>query len=153
MTSLKWRLVTQRRSLLKLEDKLTLHMQTLITNGIRISVESFYQPAHSEPHRQRYLHVYNIRIENRNDFPVKLMARRWVITESNGGSKLIEGDGVIGKQPSIDPGNFHAYSSYCILSTEIGKMSGTYVMVREDTGEELEVRIPHFVLVIPSKLN
>ena len=128
-------------------------MQTLITNGIRISVESFYQPAHSEPHRQRYLHVYNIRIENRNDFSVKLISRRWIITESNGGSKLVEGDGVIGKQPTIAPTNFHAYSSYCILSTEIGKMSGTYIMVREDTGEELEVTIPPFVLVIPAKLN
>ena len=128
-------------------------MQTLITNGIRITVESFYQPAHSEPHRKRFLHVYNIRIENRNDFPVKLISRRWIITESNGGSKLVEGDGVIGKQPTIAPSNFHAYSSYCILSTDIGKMSGSYIMVREDTGEELEVTIPPFVLVIPAKLN
>lgn len=128
-------------------------MQTLITNGIRISVESFYQPAHSEPQRQRYLHVYNVRIENRNEFEVKLISRRWIITESNGTSKLVEGEGVIGKQPDISPGSFHAYSSYCILSTEIGKMSGTYSMVRTDTGEELEVTIPPFVLVIPAKLN
>ncbi len=128
-------------------------MQTLITHGIKISVESFYQPAHSEPHRQRYLHVYNIRIENHNDFEVKLINRRWLITESNGSSKLVEGEGVIGKQPEIGPGNFHAYSSYSILSTEIGKMSGSYSMVRLDTGEEFEVTIPPFVLVIPAKLN
>lgn len=128
-------------------------MQTLITHGIKISVESFYQPAHSEPHRQRYLHVYNIRIENHNDFDVKLINRRWLITESNGSSKLVEGEGVIGKQPEIGPGNFHAYSSYSILSTEIGKMSGSYSMVRLDTGEEFEVTIPPFVLVIPAKLN
>jgi len=128
-------------------------MHTLITHGIRISVESFYQPAHSEPHRQRFLHVYNIRIENRNDFPVKLLTRRWLITECNGASKLVEGEGVIGRQPVIGPGEFHAYSSYSILSTEIGKMSGTYVMAREDTNEEMEVTIPPFVLVIPAKLN
>ena len=128
-------------------------MQTLITHGIRISVESFYQPAHSEPHRQRYLHVYNVRIENRNDFPVKLLSRRWVITESNGGSRLVEGEGVIGRQPIIGPSEFHAYSSYSILSTDIGKMSGSYSMVRLDTGEEFEVTIPPFVLVIPAKLN
>lgn len=128
-------------------------MQTLITHGIKISVESFYQPAHSEPHRQRYLHVYNIRIENHNDFEVKLLNRRWLITESNGSSKLVEGEGVIGKQPEIGNGQFHAYSSYSILSTDIGKMSGSYSMVRLDTGEEFEVTIPPFVLVIPAKLN
>jgi ApaG protein len=128
-------------------------MQTLITHGVKISVESFYQPAHSEPHRKRYLHVYNIRIENKNSFPVKLLTRHWYIVESTGSIKEVEGDGVIGKQPMLDPGDFHQYSSYSILSSEHGKMYGTYHMERLDTGEKFDVEIPGFILIIPAKLN
>ncbi|MDX1409046.1 MAG: ApaG domain, partial [Saprospiraceae bacterium] len=91
-------------------------MQTLITHGIKISVESFYQPAHSEPHRNRFLHVYNIRIENQNDFTVQLLRRHWYIVEGTGETKEVEGVGVINQQPVIGPGGFHAYSSYSILA-------------------------------------
>lgn len=128
-------------------------METLITHGVRVTVESFYQPAHSEPNRQRFLHVYNIRIENKNPFPIQLLKRRWLITESNGTSKIVEGDGVIGKQPLIESGKFHAYSSYSILSTDFGQMSGVYIMKREDDGTPFEVTIPPFVLIVPNKLN
>lgn len=128
-------------------------METLTTHGIRISVETFYQPAHSEPIRSRFLHVYNIRIENKNNFPVQLLTRRWYISESSGDVKVVEGDGVIGQQPVIETSSFHEYSSYCILNTDIGMMTGTYKMVRLDTGEEFEVVIPRFVLVSPDRLN
>ena len=128
-------------------------MQTLTTHGIRISVETFYQPAHSEPLRNRYLHVYDIRIENKNDFPVQLLSRKWYICESTGDTKVVEGDGVIGQQPVIDGNGFHEYSSYCILNSDIGKMSGSYTMLRLDTGEEFEVVIPRFVLSSPDRLN
>lgn len=128
-------------------------MQTLTTHGVKISVESFYQPAHSEPHRHRYLHVYNVRIENKNDFTVKLLRRHWHIVESTGTVKEVEGAGVINQQPVIGPGGFHAYSSYSILSTDIGKMYGKYQMIRESTGEMFEVDIPGFILATPAKLN
>lgn len=128
-------------------------MQTLITHGVKISVESFYQPAHSEPHRKRFLHVYNIRIDNKNSFAVKLLTRHWHIVESTGSVKEVEGDGVIGKQPILEPGAFHQYSSYSILSSDHGKMYGSYCMERLDTGERFDVEIPGFVLIIPAKLN
>lgn len=128
-------------------------METLITHGVRVTVESFYQPGHSEPNRNRFLHVYNIRIENKNSFPIQLLKRRWLITESNGTSKIVEGDGVIGKQPMIETGKFHAYSSYSILSTDFGQMSGVYMMLRPEDNTAFEVTIPPFGLIVPSKLN
>ena len=128
-------------------------MQTHTTHGVRISVEHQYQPAHSEPQRKHYLHVYDISIENRNDFPVQLLRRHWVIIEDSGVRNEVIGDGVIGVQPVIQPGGIHAYSSYCVLTSEIGRMHGTYVMKREDTGEEFDVEIPVFVLALPAKMN
>lgn len=128
-------------------------METLITNGIRISVEHQYQESHSEPQRNQFLHVYDITIENRNRFPVQLLRRQWVIHEDTGIKNEIAGEGVIGVQPVIQPGGMHAYSSYCILTSEIGRMEGTYTMQRLDTQSLLEVQIPGFVLVLPAKLN
>lgn len=128
-------------------------MHTLTTHGIKISVESFYQPSHSEPLRQRFLHVYNIRIENKNPYSVKLLTRHWVIRESTGVEKIVEGDGVIGKQPILDPGGFHQYSSYCILASDHGKMEGRYHMERLDTDDRFDVHIPGFILIVPTKLN
>ena len=129
------------------------NMQTLTTHGVKVSVESFYQPAHSEPHRNRFLHVYNIQIDNQNDFSVQLLRRHWYIVESTGIVREVEGVGVINKQPVIDPGRFHAYTSYSILETDLGKMYGTYLMVRADTGEQFEVDIPAFILATPAKIN
>jgi ApaG protein len=128
-------------------------MEVLITNGVRVTVEHQYQPAHSEPHRNHFLHVYDISIENRNPFAVQLLRRHWVITEGSGIKNEISGDGVIGVQPLIQPGGVHAYSSYCVLTMELGQMQGTYTMLRLDDQTEFEVRIPAFMLAIPAKLN
>lgn len=128
-------------------------MQTLTTKGIRISVEHQYQPAHSEPQRKHFLHVYDIKIENRNPFSVQLLSRHWVISQDAGLKHEVNGDGVIGVQPVIQPGGVHAYSSYCVLTNEIGQMQGTYTMQRLDDGVQFEVTIPAFVLAIPAKLN
>jgi len=128
-------------------------METLTTNGIRISVEHQYQPAHSEPQRHQFLHVYDIKIENRNPYPVQLLRRHWIITQDAGLKNEVKGDGVIGEQPIIQPGGVHAYSSYCVLTNEIGQMQGSYTMQRLDDGALFEVAIPVFVLAIPAKLN
>ena len=128
-------------------------MQTLTTHGIKISVESHYQALHSEPERSKYIHVYHIRIDNKNAFGVKLLRRHWVITEGDGKKVVVDGDGVIGKKPSIQAGGFHAYTSYCVLGTVIGKMKGHYELVREDTGEALIAVIPEFVLAFPPVLS
>jgi ApaG protein len=128
-------------------------METLTTHGIRISVEHHYQPAHSEPRRNYFLHVYDISIENRNPYPVQLLRRHWVITEDAGVKNEVIGDGVIGIQPVIQPGGVHAYSSYCVLKTEIGQMQGSYTMQKMDDQTLFEVQIPAFVLTVPAKLN
>lgn len=128
-------------------------MQTLTTQGIRISVEAHYQALHSEPERNKYLHVYHIRIDNKNTFPVKLLTRHWVITEADGRHTTVDGEGVIGEQPAIEAGGFHAYSSYCVLSTEIGRMKGYYTLRREDTQDLIQAVIPAFILDYPPKLN
>jgi ApaG protein len=128
-------------------------MVALTTKGIKITVESHFQPAHSEPHRERYLHVYNIQIENKNEFAVQLLRRHWFIIEGAGIVKEVEGEGVIGQKPIIQPGGFHAYSSYCVLADELGKMQGTYLMKNIDDDTTFQADIPSFVLIHPPKLN
>jgi ApaG protein len=128
-------------------------MEALTTNGVRIGVESQYQPGQSFPHRSQYLHVYTIHIKNYNEYPVQLLERHWDITEADGSTKVVEGPGVVGEQPLIEPGGLHSYSSFCILAFPVGKMAGYYTMVRTDTGEKFRVEIPAFRLVVPEILN
>lgn len=128
-------------------------MQTLTTHGIRISVESHFRPGQSFPHRSQYLHVYTVQIENFNDFPVQLISRHWDITEADGTLKVVDGDGVVGEQPVIEPRALHSYSSFCVLKFPIGRMEGFYSMQRLDTGEAFQVDIPPFLLVMPDALN
>lgn len=128
-------------------------MHTLITHGVRISVESQFQPGQSFPHRKQYLHVYTVHIENFNDYNIQLVSRHWDITEGDGTMKVVEGPGVVGEQPVIEAGAVHVYSSYCVLAFGIGRMAGYYNMVRLDTKEEFKVEIPSFPLVMPDVLN
>lgn len=128
-------------------------MQALTTNGIRIGVESNFQPGHSFPQRSQYLHVYTIHIKNYNEFPVQLISRHWDITEADGSKKVVDGPGVVGEQPLIEPGGIHSYSSFCVLAFPIGRMAGYYTMVRMDTSENFNVDIPEFQLLMPDILN
>ena len=128
-------------------------MQTLTTNGVSISVESHFQPGHSFPHRSQYLHVYTVTIKNYNDFPVQLISRHWDITEADGTKKVVDGPGVVGEQPLLESGGLHSYSSFCVLAFPMGKMSGFYTMTRTDTGEQFNVDIPAFNLIMPDTLN
>lgn len=128
-------------------------MQAMTTNGVRIGVESHFQPGHSFPHRNQYLHVYTIHIQNYNDFPVQLISRHWDITEADGSKKVVDGAGVVGEQPLLESSGIHSYSSFCVLAFPIGRMSGYYTMVRVDTGEQFNVDIPSFLLVMPDTLN
>jgi ApaG protein len=128
-------------------------MQLLMTHGVQIGVESMFQPGHSFPHRSQYLHVYTVHITNYNEYPVQLISRHWDITEADGTRKVVDGDGVVGEQPTIDPNGLHSYSSFCVLAFPIGMMTGYYNMVRLDTGEAFTVDIPEFQLVMPDVLN
>jgi ApaG protein len=128
-------------------------MEALITRGIKVSVETSYQPAYSRPLEMKYIFSYHILIENLSTETVQLLRRHWYILDSTGVVREVEGEGVIGKQPILQPGESHEYASWSPLMTELGKMSGTYLFVRPADGEQFEVEIPEFQLIAPFKLN
>jgi len=128
-------------------------MITEVTEGIRISVDRMYQPTHSQPSQSMFMFSYTITIENCGSESVQLLRRHWYIYETNGQVREVEGKGVVGEQPTLDPGEEHEYTSACDLSTEIGKMHGTYLMERTGTGERFYVNIPEFIMVVPHALN
>ncbi len=128
-------------------------METLITNGIRITVSPRYEEQHSNPLDHKYLYSYHVIIENLSEHTVQLLRRHWNILDSSGVKKEVHGDGVIGKQPVLLPGQLHEYSSWCPLLTGLGKMSGYYSMKRLDDNQIFRVEIPAFELIAPFTLN
>lgn len=128
-------------------------MLTSLTNGITVRVTTQYLPQHSNPRAHRYLFGYHITIENGSLDTVQLLRRHWFITDGMGQVREVEGEGVVGEQPILTPGEEFGYNSYCDLTTEIGKMSGYYIMLREEDGVQFEAEIPEFKLVSTSVLN
>jgi ApaG protein len=128
-------------------------METAITQGIRVSVETMYQPAYSKPLHQEFVHAYRITIENLGGATVQLLRRHWYIWDSLGLWREVEGEGVVGAQPVLAPGQSHQYISGCPLRTEMGKMYGNFLMRRLDTEAEFQVKIPQFDLIVPFKYN
>lgn len=128
-------------------------MNSKISEGITISVETNYQPDYSNPENSEFMFAYRIHIQNNNPFPVKLLRRKWNIFDSNGSSREVEGEGVVGVQPEIKPGETYQYVSGCNFRTEIGKMTGTYLMESKNTQKTFYVTIPPFVMCTPFKLN
>ncbi|PZF72954.1 Co2+/Mg2+ efflux protein ApaG [Taibaiella soli] len=124
-----------------------------ITEGVSITVETFYQPNQSNPLNGEYLFAYRITIENLSTVPVKLLRRHWHIVDSNGLFREVEGEGVVGQQPIIQPGEDYQYVSACNLRTEIGKMYGTYLMENLYNKKNFTVAIPEFKLLAPFKMN
>lgn len=128
-------------------------MVSLVTDGVRISVEQFYQPDYSNPMQHEYMFAYRITIENNNSFPVQLLRRHWYIADSNTDKREVEGEGVIGVQPVITSGEKYQYISGCNLKSELGKMYGTYLMENLYSKTHFEVRIPVFQMEAPFKRN
>jgi ApaG protein len=128
-------------------------MTSKISEGVEISVETFYQQDYSNPMLSEYMFAYRITIENHNSFPVKLHSRHWYIFDSNGEYREVEGEGVVGVQPSISSGDNYQYVSGCNLKSEMGRMHGTYMMENLDTQQLFEVNIPAFEMVTPFKYN
>jgi ApaG protein len=128
-------------------------MVNLISEGFEISVETFYQQDYSNPLQSEYMFAYRIAIENHNSFPVKLLRRHWHIFDSNGTYREVEGEGVVGIQPVIAPGEKYHYVSGCNLRTEMGKMSGTYQMENLNSKQLFNVNIPAFEMIVPLKYN
>lgn len=128
-------------------------MVSATTEGITVKVESFYYPRGSQPESSRYIFAYRITIINNSAYTVQLLKRHWHIIDSNGSKREVEGDGVIGKQPVLKPGQQHQYMSACNLETEIGQMFGTYLMQSKSDGRFFDVTIPSFDMIVPAKLN
>ena len=128
-------------------------MVSKISEGVEISVETFYQADYSNPLNSEYMFAYRITIENHNNFTVKLLRRQWYIFDSNGEHREVEGEGVVGVQPTLIPGEKYQYVSGCNLRTEMGKMYGTYTMERLSDGKTFYVKIPEFRLQAPFKMN
>ena len=119
------------------------------TRGVIVRVSVSYLPEQSEPARGRWFWAYHIRIENEGPFTVQLLTRHWIITDGRGARHSVEGEGVVGEQPMIEPGASFDYVSGCPLSTPTGSMQGTYHMIGED-GSAFDVAIPKFSLIAPA---
>ena len=128
-------------------------MVSKISEGVTISVETFYQPDYSNPQSSEFMFAYRITIENNNSFPVKLLRRHWFIFDSDATHREVEGEGVIGNQPEINSGEKYQYISGCNLRTEFGKMHGTYTMENLNNKKVFNVNIPAFEMTVPFKLN
>ena len=128
-------------------------MNSAITSGIEITVETFYQQEYSNPLQHEYMFAYRITIENHNAFTVQLLNRHWHIFDSNGEFREVEGDGVIGQQPVLNQGESFQYVSGCQLRSEMGTMHGTYEMVNLNNLKKFTVDIPKFQLESPTKAN
>ena len=127
-------------------------MSSALTQGIRVSVTSAFRPDRSEPGQGRWLFSYTVRLANEGDVAAQLVSRRWVITDANGDRQEVVGEGVVGQQPHLAPGEQFEYTSFCILKTPHGSMRGTYRMVRPD-GSTFDARIAPFALVVPGAVN
>ncbi|MGB6034377.1 MAG: Co2+/Mg2+ efflux protein ApaG, partial [Bacteroidota bacterium] len=115
------------------------------TEDITVIVQPVYLDGQSDVLARRFVFAYFVRIENNGIDDVQLLRRHWFIRDALGDIKEVEGEGVVGKQPLIPPGEAHEYNSYCILETFEGAMDGTYLMMRTD-GESFRVAIPRFSL-------
>ncbi len=128
-------------------------MVTAISSGVKISVKCSFEPRFSNPDNHLFMFSYNIEISNQNSFPIRLERRRWFISDSSTQKREVEGEGVVGQQPVILPGNAYSYRSSCDFSTDTGQMFGTYLMRNLEDNTIFEASIPPFMLMVPHKLN
>jgi ApaG protein len=122
-------------------------------HNIDISVETFYIPEQSNALVNEFVFAYTITITNKAAHTVQLMRRHWIISDSNGEVRQVEGEGVVGHQPILEKSEIYSYTSGCCLRTELGKMEGSYTFLNLETQEMIQVPIPMFQLIAPFKMN
>lgn len=120
--------------------------------AIAIDVATSYMDEQSEPDADRYVFAYTITIANNGTVPATLRSRHWIITDANGKVQEVNGDGVVGEQPHLNPGERFRYSSGAVLETPVGAMQGLYRM-ETDTGATFEAPIPPFTLAVPGLVH
>jgi ApaG protein len=119
-----------------------------VTNNVRVEVESQYAPELSQPFQSLWFFHYTVRITNEGDETVQLLSRHWIITDATGHTDEVRGDGVVGAQPVLAPGESFQYPSRASLKTSSGVMRGSYQMVTED-GDHFDIEIAPFALHEP----
>ena len=119
---------------------------------IRVDVDTSYLAEQSDPKERRYVFAYTITLRNEGQIPAKLLSRHWIITDANGKVQEARGDGVVGEQPHLKPGQGFRYSSGTMIETPVGAMQGSYTMVADD-GERFDAPIPAFTLAIPGTIH
>jgi ApaG protein len=126
---------------------------TEVTRDVRVTVRAFFLADQSEPERGHYVWAYRVLIANEGRHTVQLLRRSWAITEAQGRTQHVHGEGVVGEQPVLDPGESFEYTSFTPLSTPSGFMRGAYHMVVAATGEAFDVAVPGFSLDSPHHLG
>jgi ApaG protein len=119
---------------------------------IEIEVRTTYIEEQSDPDNDRYVFAYTVTMRNTGTIAAKLLSRHWVITDANNHTEEVRGDGVVGEQPHLEPGEGFQYTSGTVLDTPIGSMHGSYKMIADD-GERFDAEIPMFTLSIPHILH
>ena len=122
------------------------------THNITVKVDPFYIEDQSAPDENRYVFAYTVNIQNTGTGAAKLLTRHWIITDANGKIQEVRGQGVVGEQPYLRPGEGFQYTSGAVLDTAVGTMHGSYQMVGED-GNQFDAEIPIFTLSVPRTLH
>ena len=121
-------------------------------HAVEVGVEARYVAEQSKPETNRYVFAYEITLRNLGMMPARLQTRHWVITDANGKVEEVRGEGVVGEQPRLEPGEAFTYTSGAVLETAVGTMQGSYHMAGDD-GTEFEAPIPAFTLAVPRTLH
>ena len=127
-------------------------MELNFSDGIQVDVDTLYVESESDPDNNRFVFAYTITIRNVGEIPAKLMTRHWIIRDANGKVQEVQGDGVVGEQPHLKPGEGFQYTSGTMLETSMGTMGGSYCLVT-DEGEEFKAPIADFLLSAPRTLH
>jgi len=122
------------------------------TNKIHVEVNPAYIKEQSDPTNNHYVFSYTVTIRNDGDQPARLLTRHWIITDGDGQVQEVRGDGVIGEQPHLRPGEGFQYTSGTFMNTPVGTMQGSYQMIADD-GEKFDAEIPSFTLSVPNVLH
>jgi ApaG protein len=128
-------------------------MSTAVSHDIRVSARAHFEAEQSDPSQHRFLFSYRITIANRGQRTAQLLRRHWHITDSLAPAREVEGPGVVGAVPVLEPGEQFTYTSFCDLRSGMGRMHGSYRMRHLDDGSEFDVAIPAFDLHLPYSAN
>jgi len=121
-------------------------------NRIDVQVETKYVESQSQPEERRFVFSYTVTIRNEGTIPARLMNRHWIITDANGKVQEVRGEGVVGEQPHLNPGESFRYTSGTVLDTPVGSMQGSYDMM-DSQGNHFDAAIPPFSLARPGSLH